>query len=152
MSVHIHKPTSAYGLWRVTTEGDVEGRTVRDLGVHEGWLDEIAFALAEDCYYSLRFINLDPQAFHGLKRISKKTVNVSFEFSGSMGASERKKYVTELLKDRPNVTVEDCNYYGSVRLVDVSAARRMQEEFERVLSKLTPEEIEILKKGLKEDL
>ena len=40
-----------YGLWNVTTEGDCEGRSVRNLGTYEGNIDEIAFALADKCFY-----------------------------------------------------------------------------------------------------
>ena len=36
----------AFGWWHVTTEGDDEGRTTRDLGYHYGYLDEIALRLA----------------------------------------------------------------------------------------------------------
>ncbi len=46
---------SAFGLWKVTTEGDDEGRTVKDLGMHIGWVDDIAFALSGACFYSLKF-------------------------------------------------------------------------------------------------
>lgn len=46
---------SNYGTFEVTTEGDCEGRSVRHLGTFTGYIDEIAFALADKCYYSLRF-------------------------------------------------------------------------------------------------
>ena len=29
-----------FGIWHVTTEGDCEGRSTRDLGIHEGYIDE----------------------------------------------------------------------------------------------------------------
>lgn len=45
----------AYGTWKVTTEGDCEGRSIRDLGTYTGYLDEMAFALADKCCYSLQF-------------------------------------------------------------------------------------------------
>ena len=46
---------NAYGLWEVTTEGDCEGKSTRKLGVYEGFIDDIAFALVGSCCYSLRF-------------------------------------------------------------------------------------------------
>ncbi len=51
----------AYGIWSVTTEGDCEGRTTTNLGIHQGFVDEIAFKLADKCYYYLRFepVHLD---------------------------------------------------------------------------------------------
>lgn len=53
---------AALGFWKVTTQGDVEGRTTKDLGVHYGYLDDIAFALAPECYYDLKFTPVDPYA------------------------------------------------------------------------------------------
>jgi len=43
------------GRWRVTTEGDVEGRTTRDLGVHVGHVADIAATLAPLVHYGLDF-------------------------------------------------------------------------------------------------
>ena len=40
------KKYTNYGTFKVTTEGDCEGKSTRDLGVHTGYIDEIAFALA----------------------------------------------------------------------------------------------------------
>src|SRR5271155_5056847 len=49
------RPYTSYGTWHVTTEGDCEGKSVKDLGVHTGFIDEIAFALGSQAYYSLTF-------------------------------------------------------------------------------------------------
>ncbi len=46
---------SPVGTWHVTTEGDVEGRTIKDLGVHTGHVVDIARALGGSSYYSLKF-------------------------------------------------------------------------------------------------
>lgn len=40
---------SNYGTFKVTTEGDCEGKSVRHLGTFTGYIDEIAFALADKC-------------------------------------------------------------------------------------------------------
>ena len=53
------KQYAAYGLWQVTTEGDCEGKTTTNLGVHEGYLDDIAFSLGSRAYYSLQFQKMD---------------------------------------------------------------------------------------------
>lgn len=50
-----------FGIWHVTTEGDCEGRSPRDLGFHEGYIDEIALALADKCFYSLYFVAINTQ-------------------------------------------------------------------------------------------
>lgn len=46
--------------WRVSTEGDVEGRTIRQLGVHHGTFLEVAKALSSSCSYVLDFELLNP--------------------------------------------------------------------------------------------
>lgn len=49
------KPASPVGWWNVSTEGDCEGRTTTQLGTYYGHVAEIAFALADRCYYVLEF-------------------------------------------------------------------------------------------------
>jgi len=41
--------------WKVSTEGDIEGRTIRDLGLHYGTLHEVADKLAEQSSWVLSF-------------------------------------------------------------------------------------------------
>jgi hypothetical protein len=43
------------GVWSVSTEGDCEGRTTRDLGIYYGHVAEISFYLRNKREYSLRF-------------------------------------------------------------------------------------------------
>ena len=105
-----------YGSWTVTTEGDVEGRTITHLGTHEGHIDEIAAALASACYYSLRFspaskVNLNPPD-------KPKTVSISLDIGSKtwdMSPVQRRDAVAKLLKDRP-VDVQLGQYYASVVL------------------------------------
>ncbi len=47
--------TSPIGNWEVTTEGDCEGRSIKNLGIFYGHIVEIAFYLADRCYYTLQF-------------------------------------------------------------------------------------------------
>ena len=49
------KYQSPIGLWRVTTEGDCEGKTVHDLGIYEGHIVDIARHLSEEVFYDLHF-------------------------------------------------------------------------------------------------
>lgn len=53
------KPKEGYkspiGWWNVTTEGDCEGRTTRQLGTHYGHVAEIAFSLPDAPCYTYRF-------------------------------------------------------------------------------------------------
>ena len=46
---------SPVGKWHVTTENDVEGRSTKDLGIHEGHVADIAAALRKHNFYSLKF-------------------------------------------------------------------------------------------------
>ena len=117
----------AEAFWKVTTEGDCEGRTTRDLGVHFGFLDDIAFALADKCYYSLCFKLIDPMQMDVPK---KNKVNISLDIdSGTwdMSSEARVAFVSKLLKDRDTM-VKDCNYYASV---EISMGKTIQQQKER---------------------
>lgn len=109
----------AYGLWEVTTEGDVEGRTVTNLDVHEGFLDDIAFRLGGKAYYSLQFKLLNPAEQKTPKELLPvDSVSVTlFVDSGTwdMKSAERAVAVSEILKGRP-VTVSQGTFYASVIL------------------------------------
>ena len=48
-------PESPVGWWKVTTEGDCEGRSVTHLGTHYGHICEIDLGLAGAAYYGLHF-------------------------------------------------------------------------------------------------
>ena len=134
----------SYGTWRVRTEGDCQGRTMTDLGTYTGFLDEIAFALADKVCYGLAFepakiLDMTPK---------QNEVNISLPIkSGTwdMGTSARVAYFANLLKDRP-VTVKAGQYYASVKIfagVDEEEveANRLKALVESAKAKLTPEEI-----------
>jgi hypothetical protein len=111
------KTIEAYGKWHVTTEGDVEGRSTTDLGVYEGYLDEIAFALGRKAYYSLYFEpakELPPQA----KSAPADQVHVVLTIdSGTwdMDPAKRQGFFRKLLEGR-DVEVKDGQFYASVLL------------------------------------
>ena len=135
------KPAS-YGTWHVTTEGDVEGRSTKDLGVHEGFLDEVALALAPAAYYTLEFQFMDTESF----RRNVPGVEVNVRVIGS-NVGELKK----LLAGRP-VTVEGSDYYNSAKIISGASPeererKRREAHRQAALSKLTAAEIEAL--GLK---
>lgn len=64
--------TNPVGMWEVTTEGDCEGRTTKQLGVHEGHIVDIARNLASQTGYGLHFRKL---------KVSK-TLRASPKFNG----------------------------------------------------------------------
>jgi len=136
----------------VTTEGDEEGRATKDLGVHEGYLDEIAFALAPAACYGLRFSAVKAREYRS--RNPGLEVNVSLDFetrTWNLSEEERIAYFSEMLEGRP-VSIGVSNWYASVKL----SIGRSPQERERLLretnrrialAKLTKEDIEAL--GLK---
>lgn len=135
---------SVYGLFNVTTEGDCEGRSIRDLGTYEGYIDEIAFALADKCYYSLEFHQINPEEFKLDMIPKRKEVNIRLNIdSGTWDLEEKDKikYFKNLFKDR-NIEVSNGNFYANVK---ISTNKKTKEEKKQeILNRLTDEEKEIL--------
>lgn len=142
----------AYGLWHVTTAGDCEGRSTRDLGTHEGFLDEIAFALASSAMYGLKFQKIDPTKYKD--RPVHPRVDVQLDIGTGtwrMSWNQRVDFFRRMFADRP-VTVRPSNFFASVELTsgrDPMEQERLRNEDARqtALSKLSPADIEAL--GLK---
>lgn len=139
-------------LWHVTTEGDEEGRTTRDLGVHFGQLDDIAFSLAGASHYRLQFELVDPSEW--CNRAARTEVYVSLSIGSKtwdLTGPERAFYFRRMLNGR-DVTVQAGNYHASVKLIRGSDPTR-QEQARRealraaALAKLTPEELDALTGG-----
>lgn len=129
---------NAYGIWHVTTEGDEEGCSVKSLGVHEGYIDQIAFALADKCMYVLYFspakpLDMTPKA----KRVHIQLGHDSDMWK--MDATRRAAEVSNLLKGRPVSVYESC-YSGSVKLE--THEDTLADKKRKALAKLTAEERE----------
>lgn len=135
--------SSPYGFWKVTTEGDCEGRSTRQLGIHAGFIDDIALALADQCCYSLTFTKVDP---YYLKHMPPKAnkVDVTLDIDSgtwNMDKAQRVAFMEQMLKGR-NVRVSEGKSYASVT---ISTNRKTQEELrQEILAKLTDEEKAIL--------
>lgn len=115
----------AYGFWEVTTEGDCEGRSVSRLGIYEGYIDEIALALADRCYYSLCFRPIDPRALDLTPK--RKSVEISFDIGSNTWDMDNEGIVAafkEVLKDRP-VYVHKGRLFSSV---NISTEEESEEE------------------------
>lgn len=108
-----------HGTWHVTTEGDVEGRSVNDLGIHTGSIIDIARKLSPYCYYTLRFNRGDitqrgkavPPPLSGV-HISLDIPTFMFEFS----PKERREVMQKLFEENkldPRL-VQPGTYSGSV--------------------------------------
>ena len=136
---------NSYGLWHVTTEGDCEGRTTKDLGVHEGHLDDIAFALASAAYYSLHFKRLYSSGYKAIPPGIEVSVLLSIESkTWDLTPPARRAYFESMLAGR-NVSVSDGKYFASVKLTsgrtpqDQARARR-DATAKAGIAKLTHEE------------
>lgn len=133
-----------YGTWRVTTEGDCEGKSTRDLGVYVGYIDDIAFALSEKCFYALEFTKVCADV--PKPKTIRENVNVNLNIESKtwkMSSKERVLFFQNMLKGR-DVHVSEGTSYASVTLSkdNIELTKR-----EIALSKLTDEEKELL--GLK---
>lgn len=98
--------------WSVSTEGDEEGRTIKDLGIHYGFVDEIATLLAAKAFYKLRFAVAKKPPVVGPK---VRAIDVSFDIESAtwkMNSTERAAYVQELFRGR-DVKIRESNYYAS---------------------------------------
>lgn len=84
--------TNPYGTWQVTTEGDCEGRSTRNLGVYVGYLDDIAFALADKCFYSLRFTKICTEI--PVPESARENVSVSLDIKSNTWDMDGKDRVT----------------------------------------------------------
>lgn len=130
--------TNPYGTWEVTTEGDCEGRSTRNLGVYVGYLDDIAFALADKCCYSLRFTKICTDI--PVPKSARENVSVSLDIQSKtwdMDEKDRVAYFRQLLCGRNNVSVTDGQFYASVILHRKDLERTKKEI---ALAKLTDEE------------
>lgn len=120
---------SPVGWWKVTTEGDCEGRTTEQLGTHYGHVAEIAFSLG--CAYSLRFekgrephgVNGAPEDHHKTRQIVTKKTNISFDCMTYKGGE---KELAEWL-DCAEIKVTPCNYYGAYTITLIETIKGMDE-------------------------
>lgn len=116
---------NTFGTFTVTTEGDCEGRTIKNLGTHTGFIDVIAFALSDKCYYSLYFSPVDPAA----PLVDKGAASVNISMSAIGVGENRHKNAYFAFAGRP-VTVKESNFYGAVTLT-----RKVSPEMEAQLAR-----------------
>jgi len=125
-----------YGTWEVKTEGDCEGISVKNLGTFTGYFDEIAFALAKRCYYTLDFTRVSkPDAFDKTPTANKVNVRI-----WDMG--ENTKLYEDMLKDR-EVFVKNGQFYKSVTLHKTNPVSEEEMEAKRVRNLLLDQGIDV---------
>jgi hypothetical protein len=107
--------SSPIGWWKVTTEGDCEGRTTEQLGQHYGHVAEIAFHLADKSCYKLMFAPVKglEQPPGNVTYVAKKhSVWISLDVDSNtwgMSADQRAKWFEKWL----NVTDPKIECKGS---------------------------------------
>lgn len=112
-SANIWRPV---GMWRVTTQGDEEGRTTKQLGIHEGHIVDIAEKLSAEACYDLDF---EPVMAIDKAQIRKPRESVHVVLgidSGTrtMDKEARMAYFRAMVKDRDDVKITESSYYGAV--------------------------------------
>jgi len=137
--------TKGYGTWRVSTEGDCEGKSVRDLGVHTGYLADIAFALSGEAMYGLAFSLYSEDAERDRAPPQRNTVHIRLEIDSAtwdMTPEDRVRFMESVLtRDDPGIVVTESNYYASVTLVREDPAKKI---IDGIKAKLSKGEIEFL--------
>ena len=137
-----------FGTWEVTTEGDVEGRTTKNLGNFTGYIDEIALYLANKCYYSLHFKKVVPiTSFQPTgSKVSVQLDISSGTWDNNIHSEKGLNEIRKVFAGRP-VKIEDSNFYAS--FIINSDNEEIHNEILRksALSKLTDDEKKVL--GLK---
>jgi hypothetical protein len=131
---------NTYGTWHVTTEGDEEGRTVRDLGIHKGYIDEIAYKLSGEAYYGLEFSPPPPPKEPLKPKDPKHHVHIHLDIKSKtwdLTKEKRANTFRVLFQDRP-VVVTESKYHASVKLTFTEharmEARRLQETAKELLA------------------
>lgn len=133
------------GTWKVTTEGDCEGRSTQILGVYTGYVDEIALHLAHRCFYSLNFTKVEAESVSLPK--NKNSVSVSFNIESktwdSIKTNGGLEEMKEVFKDRP-VFISKSNYYASFTISTEEIIDERKQKREKALAKLSKEDRKIL--------
>ena len=93
---------SVYGVWRVKAEEECTGVSNSNLGIYEGYIDEIAIVLARKPYRSLIFESV--RSVNEPKHISElSSINIKFDYKAGFQGMQNKeavKVLNEIFKER----------------------------------------------------
>lgn len=130
------KLTDSNKIWRVTTEGDIEGRTIVDFGYFRGNIIDIAKKLAGAASWKLSF-----QEFSVGDKYPN-TSRVPLEFHISVNGMNKASLLSTL-KQEGYIEASQSNLYESVKItIDKDEVNKLKREM--ALSKLSDEEKELL--------
>ena len=140
-----------YGVWKVSTEDDIDGRSMRNLGVYEGFVDEIALYLADKSVYELQFEAVVPTKIDAKTHpATRNQVNVMFGFDSRLSSlphNERTARMRHVFSKRPCV-IEDSTNYGCISIRAKQSLSEEELEHRRkvrsILEKLSDDDLDIL--------
>lgn len=111
-------------VYRVSTENDCEGRSLRDLGVWQGSIEDIALYLANKCYYSLTFEECEIQT---PKEPTRNKVDITLR--GGLKMDKNTKYYCKvhkgLIGDNVKITMD---HEGEQELIRRQALEKLSSE------------------------
>jgi hypothetical protein len=111
------------GIWEVSTEGDCEGRTTKELGRYEGHVARIAFFLADKAHYGLKF---KPVLDYGILIPDKIITNRKYVWvrfgadskTYNLSPTERAEWFANFLNAKDEIEVhgvyDNAEYYASL--------------------------------------
>lgn len=131
-----------YGMWHVTTEGDT---IATDLGIWEGYVDEIALYLADKSNYGLMFHSFEPKK-PGVP--TRSMVSVMFDIDSGLWdtSSNNDQIANEYLRlfqdnNRP-VKVRKSNLWHQVYIE--TDEKTLSERRAEALARISPEDRKLL--------
>ena len=139
MDKNSDKNIDVYGLWQVSTEGDCEGRTIKSLGLWEGFIDDIALHLADRVMYNLWITPAEVNKV--TEKPMARRVDVYMNHIAHIDTTERLEIATKAFANR-NVRISKSDYYGAFVINNNTS----EEEILRssALAKLTAAERKLL--------
>ncbi len=114
---------SPINWWEVTTDGDCEGRSTKNLGIHYGHVAEIALSLQEGPCYDYTFT--PAKNWENMKKgnrpklpAQRKIVHIGLNIDSKtwdLKRDERAKWFTQWLDCEDILVTEGC-YYKAVQI------------------------------------
>lgn len=103
-------PDTAVGWWKITTEGDCEGKTTRDVAIAFGHLGDLALKYANKAMYGLHF---EPAV--ALTEDAAEVANVQLAIGSGTWTKNNDAAVMQAISKwlGPGYSVGPCNYYCS---------------------------------------
>lgn len=104
------------GLWSFSTEGDVEGRSTKDLGVYNGNIFDGIKLYAPKQYYKLSVRRVGNCSKDVLNQKNKTEAHVKI-YDDYIQIHDKEDTMNKLQKHLPsNVTMKNSNHYGAIKL------------------------------------